>query len=633
MNNEVAVNKPKIKIFVSHRTDLISDTIDNPIYVNVRCGAIQDKENKSNLQGDDTGENISYKKPKYSELTVMYWAWKNQDADYYGLCHYRRYMAFSKQKFDEDIYGNVQCKYLDNKAIKKYGLNNDDLIYGTVENNDFVFTTVDVSRSGYKSVYQQYEKTPFLNISDLETAIDILKKEYPEFSEAADKYFSGKIFYPCLMFVMKKNIFNKWCSFIFNILNKAEKVIDVSNYGIDAQRTLGHIAERLFGVFITYLMDSRQYHYQRLQRVLILNPEKIVELSPYYGENEIPIVLTSSDWYIPYLSISLESLCRHASTNYNYDIIILNVGITKRMQELLLKSANKYRNVHITFYNVSRIIDGLDLRGNMHIGVASLYRLLIPQVCKNFAKVLYLDSDVVVCADIIELYKVDISHMLIAAVHDADYCGEYNGGNLIVKEICLEKLKLKKPYDYFNAGVLLINVSEFNEAFEPNYLIELAQGGKYIFMDQDVLNVACQGKVKFIDFSWNVLHDCFGIRINQMISRAPIHLSNLYFESRKAPKIVHYAGGEKPWINAGCDFSDLFWKEARQSIFYEIILQRMAGDTCNMILAGRNLSLARRVADRLLPKGSKRRDLLKKVMPRGSWQFELLKKIYHKCTI
>jgi len=179
MNSEVTVNKPKIKIFVSHRTDLISDTIDNPIYVNVRCGAIQDKENKSNLQGDDTGENISYKKPNFSELTVMYWAWKNQDADYYGLCHYRRYMAFSKQKFDEDIYGNVQCKYLDNKAIEKYGLNNDDLIYGTVENNDFVFTTVDVSRSGYKSVYQQYEKTPFLNISDLETAIDILKKEYP----------------------------------------------------------------------------------------------------------------------------------------------------------------------------------------------------------------------------------------------------------------------------------------------------------------------------------------------------------------------------------------------------------------------------------------------------------------------
>ena len=110
-------------------------------------------------------------------------------------------------------------------------------------------------------------------------------------------------------------------------------------------------------------------------------------------------------------------------------------------------------------------------------------------------------------------------------------------------------------------------------------------------------------------------------------------MAKLYFESRKNPKIVHYAGGEKPWVNASCDFSEIFWKEARQSIFYEMILQRMAGATCDMILAGRNLSLARRIADRVLPKGSRRRELLKKVMPRGSRQFELLKKMYHKFTI
>lgn len=633
MHTEIVSHKPKIKIFVSHRTDLISDTIDNPVYVNVRCGAIYDKVNKSNLQGDDTGDNISYKKPYFSELTVMYWAWKNQKADYYGLCHYRRYMSFSKYKFDEDIYGNVVCKYLDDNAIKKYGFNNDELIYDAIQPNDFIFTTVDVSKSGYKNVYQQYKEASFLNISDLDVAIRILKKEYPEFSKAADKYFSGKIFYPCLMFVMKKNIFDKWCSFIFNILNKTEKAIDVSNYGENAQRTLGHIAERLFGVFITYLMESHQYHYQKAQRVLVLHPEKLFEIQPFYSDNDIPIVLTSSDWYIPYLSISLESLCRHASTNYNYDIIILNVGITKRMKELLLKAISSYNNVHITFYDVSRIIDGLDLRENMHIGVASLYRLLIPQVCKKFTKILYLDSDIVVCDDVSKLYDENVNNMLLAAVHDVDYCGEYNGGNPIVKKICLEKLKLKKPYDYFNAGVLLINVTTFNQLFKPNYLIEMAQGGNYIFMDQDVLNVVSQGKVKFLDFSWNVLHDCFGVRINQIISQAPLRLAKLYFESRKNPKIVHYAGGEKPWVNASCDFSEIFWKEARQSIFYEMILQRMAGATCDMILAGRNLSLARRIADRVLPKGSRQRELLKKVMPRGSRQFELLKKMYHKFTI
>ncbi len=90
-NNET---KPVIKIFVSHRIDQVSETIDNPLYVNVRCGAVYDNRNPEaygHIPGDNTGDNISEKKYKYSELTVQYWAWKNQEADYYGLCHYRRY--------------------------------------------------------------------------------------------------------------------------------------------------------------------------------------------------------------------------------------------------------------------------------------------------------------------------------------------------------------------------------------------------------------------------------------------------------------------------------------------------------------------------------------------------------------
>lgn len=74
--NSTRENKPTIKIFVSHRTDLISETIENPLYVNVRCGAVYDKENRSGFLGDDTGNNISEKKYQYSELTVQYWAWK-----------------------------------------------------------------------------------------------------------------------------------------------------------------------------------------------------------------------------------------------------------------------------------------------------------------------------------------------------------------------------------------------------------------------------------------------------------------------------------------------------------------------------------------------------------------------------
>ena len=88
-----------IKIFVSHRIDLNSELIQNPLYVPVRCGAVFDDKNPRGLAGDDTGDSISQRRMTFCEFTVQYWAWKNAEADYYGLCHYRRYLSFAKKRY------------------------------------------------------------------------------------------------------------------------------------------------------------------------------------------------------------------------------------------------------------------------------------------------------------------------------------------------------------------------------------------------------------------------------------------------------------------------------------------------------------------------------------------------------
>ena len=89
------MNKTDTKILVCcHTNDIYkSDEQYFPIHVGKE---ISDKI--INIQGDNTGDNISEKNKSFCELTGMYWAWKNlPKSDYIGLCHYRRYFDFTSK--------------------------------------------------------------------------------------------------------------------------------------------------------------------------------------------------------------------------------------------------------------------------------------------------------------------------------------------------------------------------------------------------------------------------------------------------------------------------------------------------------------------------------------------------------
>ena len=87
-----------VKIFVSRRIDLDSFELNSNLYCQVECGSIYRKKKVGSNQilKDCDGINISEKRQSLGELTVQYWAWKNFNLDYYGLCHYRRFLAFAK---------------------------------------------------------------------------------------------------------------------------------------------------------------------------------------------------------------------------------------------------------------------------------------------------------------------------------------------------------------------------------------------------------------------------------------------------------------------------------------------------------------------------------------------------------
>ena len=193
---------------------------------------------------------------------------------------------------------------------------------------------------------------------------------------------------------------------------------------------------------------------------------------------------------------------------------------------------------------------------------------------QQYRKVLYLDSDLILNADPAELFYTDVDGFLLAAAHDADTAGLYNGFEPNKKNYMDNVLKIKEPYSYFQAGVILFNLEEFRKTYTTDEMLRFAASNNWELLDQDVLNYLAQGRYKAVDMCWNVMTDWRGIRIPQIVSRAPKYLRDEYMKAHEAPKIIHYAGPDKPWQQENADYGEYFWRYARECDYYEVIVQR-----------------------------------------------------------
>ena len=264
-----------IKIFVSHRIDSDSATIDNPLYHNVRCGAVFDERENVDMPGDNTGNNISERRETFNEFTVLYWAWKNVDSDYYGLCHYRRYMIFSKEKLSPDPYGNVLFDFLNSETANICGLLDKSFMQKTISKYDFIISDpYDVTYRGFKNLREHYKEVDTQHLEDLEKVVEVIEDICPEYLESVNEYFDGTLFYPCNLFIMKKAIFYEYCAWLFPILFELERRIDISNYDVIEKRVFGFLGERLLGAFyIHYLKKHPEVRHISLQRALFFDTQ------------------------------------------------------------------------------------------------------------------------------------------------------------------------------------------------------------------------------------------------------------------------------------------------------------------------------------------------------------------------
>lgn len=193
----------------------------DPMYLPVHVGAAG--KDSIGYQRDDEGENISQKNPAYCELTGIYWAWKNLDADYVGLAHYRRHFGKSRDR----VLDTATAEALLGKA---------DVI-------------LPAKRKYYiENLYSHYVNT--LHAEPLDKTFEIVKEKCPDYYLEMQKLHTRTSAHMFNMFIMKKEHFDAYCEWLFDILGELENRVDSTQYDTFHARFYGRVSELLLDVWL-----------------------------------------------------------------------------------------------------------------------------------------------------------------------------------------------------------------------------------------------------------------------------------------------------------------------------------------------------------------------------------------------
>ena len=192
---------------------------------------------------DNTGDNISDRNPNYCELTGLYWAWKNLDCEYLGLAHYRRHFTILRGSNDRrDVLSLDQARQL---------LASCDVLLPK-KRNYWIETN-----------YQQYVHAH--HAEDLDETRRILSERYPEYIRAYDVVMKRTTGHRFNMFIMKKELADAYCTWLFDVLFELEKRLDISTYSANDKRVFGFVSERLLDVWL----ETNSIKYQDIPYIFL----------------------------------------------------------------------------------------------------------------------------------------------------------------------------------------------------------------------------------------------------------------------------------------------------------------------------------------------------------------------------
>lgn len=272
---------------------------------------------------------------------------------------------------------------------------------------------------------------------------------------------------------------------------------------------------------------------------------------------KIPVAFAFDNNLVFPACICLSSLMHNALPDTFYDVFIIHSKDVVFDTGQFDKIVDKYQNCRINYRLVDNVFDNAFQIRN--ITTPTYYRLLIPELIPEYDKVIYSDVDVIFRTDLSSVYETDMSDAYVAGTYDIDM----NIGNDGIKHIDDTDGLIRG--EYVQAGFIILNTKKMREDSLQPKLLELAQR-QYKFQDQDILNIACAGKIKVLPWHYNMTTYSFYYLENDY-EKIKGKYANSDPQMARYHSNIHY-NGQKPWKGACVNF-DIWWEYYRKSPFFD----------------------------------------------------------------
>lgn len=196
----------------------------DPIFLPVHVGAFG-KPGIAGFQRDDEGNNISEKNPRYCELTALYWGWQNKRLPYLGLSHYRRHFAGSGER----------------------GVANESEIRKNLEKAPVILPRK--RRYFIETIESHYSHT--FNQAHLDILRGVLEERASDILPKYDEHMRSRSAHIWNMMIMRQDVLDEWCTWLFPILEEVERDIDFSDMSPFESRVIGRLSERLLDPWLS----------------------------------------------------------------------------------------------------------------------------------------------------------------------------------------------------------------------------------------------------------------------------------------------------------------------------------------------------------------------------------------------